>query len=261
MYSNALRCLLLWYFLVPLLMFAYQPEGEQVFSSSCAGCHGLDGRGGEHAPNIATDPKIQQLSDRDLLRVVRNGIPTAGMPAFGSSLDSDQLKSVVSYLRHLQGQGQTANVTGDAVKGRALFFGAAGCSECHMVDGRGGFLGMDLSGYGSSHSPGQIRESILHSGKDGNSRSGTILVVTKSGKEYTGIVRNEDNFSLQMQTRDGAFHLFEKSDLARIEHQARSLMPSQSSSRLTETEMNDLISYLATSTGKGASGAHEDDEQ
>jgi len=261
MYSNALRGLLLWCFLGPLVMLADSPEGEHVFTSSCAGCHGLDGRGGEHAPNIATDRKIQQLSDSDLLRIVRSGIPTAGMPAFGSSLDSDQLKSVVSYLRHLQGQGQIANVTGDAVKGRSLFFGTAKCSECHMVDGRGGFLGTDLSGYGGSHSPDQIRDSILHPGQNGNSHSEAILVVTKSGKEYTGIVRNEDNFTLQMQTRDGAFHLFEKSDLARIEHQSRSLMPSQSSSRLTEIELNDLISYLATSTGKGASVAHEDEDQ
>jgi cytochrome c oxidase cbb3-type subunit 3 len=261
MYSNALRGLLLCCFVAPLLIFADQPEGEHVFSSSCAGCHGLDGRGGEHAPNIATDPKVQRLSDGDLLRIVRGGIPSAGMPAFSSSLDGNQLKSVVSYLRHLQGQNQTANVTGDAAKGRSLFFGAAGCSECHMMNGQGGFLGLDLSGYGSSHSPGQIRESILHPGKDGNLHSGTILVVTKSGREYTGIVRNEDNFTLQMQTRDGAFHLFEKSDLARIEHQSRSLMPSQSGSRLTETELNDLISYLATSSGSGGSAAHDDEEQ
>src|SRR4030081_2551948 len=37
--------------------------GEEIFASSCAGCHGLDGRGGERAPNIAGRPAVQQLSD------------------------------------------------------------------------------------------------------------------------------------------------------------------------------------------------------
>ena len=31
--------------------------GQQVFASTCAGCHGLDGRGGERAPNIAQNPE------------------------------------------------------------------------------------------------------------------------------------------------------------------------------------------------------------
>jgi putative heme-binding domain-containing protein len=260
MYSNVSRRLLLCYLLAPLLVFAYQPAGQQLFSSSCAGCHGLDGRGGEHAPNIATNENVQRLSDANLARIVRNGIPAAGMPAFGSSFDTNQLKAVVGYLRVLQGKVQTAKITGDAKNGRALFFGDAGCSGCHMVNGQGGFLGADLSGYGVSHSPDQIRDSILNPGKNREPRSATIVVVTRSGKKYSGIVRNEDNFSVQMQTRDGAFHFFDKSDLARIEHPARSLMPSQYGSRLTKTELDDLISYLVTSPGTHPSGGHADNE-
>jgi putative heme-binding domain-containing protein len=261
MYSNVSRHLLLCYLLAPLFVFADQPAGQQLFGSSCAGCHGLDGRGGEHAPNIATNESVQRLSDADLAHIVRNGIPAAGMPAFGSSFDNNRLKAVVSYLRVLQGKVQTAKIAGDAKNGRKLFFGSAGCSECHMMNGQGGFLGADLSGYGGSHSPDQIRESILNPGKNRDPRNGTIVMVTRSGREYTGIVRNEDNFSVQMQTRDGVFHFFDKSDLARIEHPARSLMPSQYGSRLTRTELDDLISYLVTSAGSQLSGGHEDDDQ
>jgi hypothetical protein len=35
--------------------------------------------------------------------------------------------------------------------------------------------------------------------------------------KYSGRVRNEDNFSLQLQTLDGAFHLFMKSELRSFE--------------------------------------------
>jgi putative heme-binding domain-containing protein len=242
------------------MALADQPPGQQLFSSRCAGCHGLDGRGGEHAPNIATNEAVQRLADKDLAHIIRNGIPAAGMPAFGSSFNEDQVKEVVSYLRVLQGRGQTIKLAGDAVKGHALFFGTAGCSECHMMNGQGGFLGADLSAYGASHSPDQIRDSILNPGKERDPRHGTIIVITRSGQKYTGIVRNEDNFSVQMQTRDGAFHFFDKADVTRIERPAYSLMP-QYGSRLTKTELDDLISFLVTSAGTHPSGGDEDDEQ
>ncbi|HWO33346.1 MAG TPA: cytochrome c, partial [Candidatus Acidoferrum sp.] len=38
--------------------------GRQTFESSCAPCHGLNGKGGERAPDIVTRPDIVRLSDR-----------------------------------------------------------------------------------------------------------------------------------------------------------------------------------------------------
>jgi hypothetical protein len=66
------------------------------------------------------------------------------------------------------------------------------------------------------------------------------------GRTFTGIARNEDNFSLQLQTIDGAFHFFEKSNLQRVEHQPESLMPSDYASRLQPQELNDIASYLVS---------------
>jgi cytochrome c553 len=43
-----------------------QKPGAAIFAANCAGCHGADGRGGEHAPNIATAPEVQHLMDREL---------------------------------------------------------------------------------------------------------------------------------------------------------------------------------------------------
>ncbi len=264
MYRSVSRDLakgLLLFSIVATISLAQPPAGQPLFSSSCAGCHGLDGRGGEHAPNIATDARVQRLEDADLTRIVHDGIPAAGMPAFGSRFDPGQIGAVVSYLRFLQGRGQTAHVDGNAVKGRALFFGAGRCSECHMMHGQGGFLGPDLSGYGSSHSPDDIRESIVNPNKDLEPRHGAIAVTTRSGRQYTGALRNEDNFSIQMQTRDGAFHFFDKSELARVERQARSLMPQDYGSRLTKAELNDLIRYLITSPSVQTPAKEEDEDQ
>ncbi len=58
--------------------------GQRTFTATCAACHGLDGRGGERAPNIAGSPRLQRLSDAELAGIVSNGVPGKGMPAFGS---------------------------------------------------------------------------------------------------------------------------------------------------------------------------------
>lgn len=221
-----------------------QQTGPQLFGSVCAGCHGLDGRGGEHAPNIATSPDIQRMSDTELLRVVRNGIPTAGMPGFGSSLKADQREAVVSYLRILQGKSKGAVIAGDSDAGRLVFFGKARCSECHMIAGKGGFIGADLSGYGSSHSADEIHKAIVDPNANLDPRQRTAIVVTRNGKKYAGIARNEDNFSIQLETLDGKFHFFNKSEVASLEYQPRSLMPAGYASTLSARKLDDLVSYL-----------------
>ena len=57
-------------------------RGKQTFSSTCATCHGLDGRGAERGPNIAENPKVQRLSDAQIVHIIQNGVPGTGMPAF-----------------------------------------------------------------------------------------------------------------------------------------------------------------------------------
>ena len=79
--------------LVSLRTLHAQPPGGAIFASNCAGCHGADGRGGEHAPNIATAPEVQHMTDRELAGIIRYGIAGAGMPAF-SSLKQQEVADV-----------------------------------------------------------------------------------------------------------------------------------------------------------------------
>jgi cytochrome c oxidase cbb3-type subunit III len=219
--------------------------GQKLFVSSCAGCHGLDGRGGERAPNIAGREKVQRLADADLVRIIQQGVPGTGMPAF-HSLSLADVKALVAHLRVLQGNGQTVKLPGRPVNGKALFFGNAGCSSCHMVQGAGGFLGSDLSTFAGTHSVEQIRAAITNPDQNAGPQSRTAIVTTHDGKKYSGRVRNEDNFSVQMQMSDGTFHFFSKAELESLEYTPKSIMPSDYGSLLTPAEMNDLISFLMT---------------
>ena len=115
-----------------------------------------------------------------------------------------------------------------------------------MANGQGGFMGSDLSSFGSTQSPAEIRSAITDPNRNLDPRKRTVIVTTGSGQTLTGMARNEDNFSLQLQTPDGTFHLLNKSELQKIEYQPRSLMPDDYASRLSSKELDDLVSYLVS---------------
>lgn len=74
-----------------------------------------------------------------------------------------------------------------------------------------------------------------------------MSVLTREGEQLIGLAHNEDNFSLQVQTPDGTFHLLMKSDLEHIDDQQQSLMPADSVERLNSRELDDLMSFLMRS--------------
>jgi len=214
------------------------------FEARCSPCHGLDGRGGERAPNIATNPATQQLRDDDLRKIIRDGIPAQGMPGF-AYLPNDEIRSLVTYLRYLEGKSGSAALHGNPHRGEELFFGKAECGNCHMMHGKGGFLASDLTEYAQTHGPRDLKEAILHSGPILDRLVETAEIVTRSGEGVSGIVRNEDNFSLQLLGADGAFHNVMKSEIESLRRSTSGVMPSDYARRLSAADLNDLVSYLS----------------
>jgi cytochrome c oxidase cbb3-type subunit 3 len=217
--------------------------GKQNFASTCAGCHGLDGRGGERAPNIADNPKVQRLSDAQIARIVENGIPGAGMPAF-RSLTSSDVKTLVAYLHTLQGANKTVKLPSDPKRGKTIFFTKAGCSNCHMVAGKGGFIASDLSSYARTHAVEEARSAISNPTPGSDRQVRMVTVTTRTGEKYIGIVRNEDNFSVQLQTLDGTFHFLSKSDIETLAYNSQTVIHTDYASTLGPSELNDVVSYL-----------------
>src|SRR5690242_5974998 len=102
-------------------------SGTQLFSAYCASCHGLDGHGGERAPDIARNGKLQKASDVEISKIIRQGVPGTGMPGFGG-LGEVMIQSLLRHLRALQGMDSASRMPGSPEAGKALFFGKAGCS-------------------------------------------------------------------------------------------------------------------------------------
>ena len=213
--------------------------GRTVYESHCAACHGLDAHGGE-APNITT-PDVQALSDAQLTTVVHDG-HTGGMPGFAGVLSDSDITAVVKYLRDLQHRSEST-VQGNAANGKVLFFGSAGCSQCHMIKGEGGFLGADLSSIPLSAD--DIHTAIV---TPPDSPTDVLTTVTmKNGRKYSGLVRNEDNFSIQLIEKSGAFITIDKAN-AKIERATTPFMPADYGTRLTSSDLQDLVAYVASQT-------------
>lgn len=218
------------------------PEGHSSFAARCASCHGLDGRGTERAPDIATRKEVLRLSDAALVRAVTDGVAGTGMPSF-RALGKDRIELIVSYLRVLQGKGAQRRMPGDPVEGKALFHAKAECSTCHVIQGVGGFIGADLTNFAATQSAEDIRRAITQPTILGNRANNLLVVTMADGTRLTGVVRNEDNFSLQLQTLEGAFYSLSKAE-CHIEFSPRSIMPTDYSSRLSSKELDHLVSYL-----------------
>jgi putative heme-binding domain-containing protein len=222
-----------------------QPTGRELYETVCASCHGLNGNGGERAANIVSKPEIVKLSDSQILKILHDGRPQAGMPPF-AGLGAARLAELLRYLRQLQGKGSSAEATANVGEGKELFSGKGGCARCHSVGGVGGFLGPDLSDYGDGHSPNDIGSAILSADKRPAVRKGLAKATTNGGQQISGLVRNEDNFSLQLQGLDGTFYMLDKSRLSDIAFEVEPVMPNDYGSRLSKEELDQIVAYLVS---------------
>lgn len=222
--------------------------GAQRFMEYCAGCHGADGRGGDKAPSLAAPSNAAKRADAELFRIVHDGT-MGGMPPFAQIGDAN-ISALVEYLRGLSGNiagteaPAEAAITGDADAGRALYFGKAGCSNCHLMQGQGGFIAKNLTNYGRTRAAEAVLEAITSPDNPLAPSSQVAIVTTNHGQKITGVLRNEDAFTVALQTEDGRFHLLARSDVTDVRYTGRSLMPSDYGKRLTAKELNDIVSFL-----------------
>ncbi len=79
-------------------------EAQHLFDSTCATCHGRDGRGGVPAAEGLPAPRNfrdaafhASRTDAELKRVIVSG--KGPMPPFGALFDDEQLTLLVAYIR------------------------------------------------------------------------------------------------------------------------------------------------------------------
>jgi len=219
--------------------------GRQVFDSQCAWCHGTDGEGGT-GPNLRG--KLRHATDeKSIVDIVMNGIPGTEMPSFRSPLTERSIRQTAAYVLTLsRGAGRPGG--GNAQRGAALYQ-STGCASCHIVNGQGGVLGPELTAIGSRRGGPYLREALVNPGATHPAGYVVVRAVQANGPEVRGIRVNEDVFWIQIRDASGTVHSLEKEALTKLERQLdATLMPSYAT-RLSATELDDLVAYLGTLRG------------
>ena len=230
-------------------------KGAVLFRQECVYCHGVGARGGMRGPDLTTGSWNHGGADADLARTITDGVAGTAMPP--NNLKTDEIWQIVSYLRTVQ-QPPPAPV-GDQARGETLFFGTARCSTCHMVNGRGGRLGPELTTVGSARSRAYLVDSIRQPAKQlteirtlgsDSLKYDTVTAVTADGRTIVGVPMNEDTFTVQLMDMSERVHSLDKKTLKSFKHENRSLMPAYDASRLPDADLDNLVAYLQTLRSK-----------
>ena len=215
--------------------------GRRLYAGRCGHCHGQNGEGGRGA-TLNTGRFRHGGSGRELFLVVRDGIPNTEMPG-AFRLPDAEIWRMVAYVQQLSRHGASDPVTGDAAAG-AIVYQKNGCAQCHSIDGKGGFLGPDLTDIGARRALRHLRESVLDPDADIPLEYRTVVVTTLTGKSTRGIHLNEDEYSVHLLDMSGNLRSFMKSELEDVKLPGRSLMPAYTS--LSKTDLEDLVAYLGS---------------
>lgn len=235
--------------------------GEYEFRINCAFCHGLGGRGGGRGPDLSKALKRHGSSDADLFHTISNGVAGTAMPANGTNgqgvgMTDDEIWQIITYIRSIEVKAP-ATSSGDVAHGKQLFENDANCSTCHMISGKGGRIGPDLTGAAVSRTTNALIESVRNPSqhlawglteatKEFAQEYRSVSVVTAEGKQIKGVTLNEDQFTVQMMDLAQRIYSFDKSKLRSFQETRESLMPVYSEKELSDQDLKDVLAYLAS---------------
>jgi putative heme-binding domain-containing protein len=222
-------------------------EGGRWYRRSCVGCHG--GYGTSVAGIDLGRGKFRRaLSDEDLVKVILEGVPGTGMPA--TQMPPTRVPALVTYLRTMHttsGRTSVAAARGDVRRGKLIFENKGACLGCHRVGQQGGRSGPSLNDAGHLLRAIEIEIALLDPDEQYPSGTRPVRVEKKGGAVVTGLLVNQDSFSVQMVDQEGMLRSLERSEVQSVTV-AKSWMPSYRG-KLDGQELADLIAYVGSLRG------------
>lgn len=214
--------------------------GRQLYMGSCSGCHGATGEGSQ-GPSLLSG-RINRQTDANLFATIRNGLPGTSMPNF--PLADSRVWEIAAFVRSLSAPAAAIQLNGDAQRGRTFFFGAGACTSCHMILGKGGSIGPDLSNVGADRTLHQLRESVTRPSARIAPGYLAASATTATGRVIEGIAKNYNSYSAQILDRQGKLHLVTRGELRSLAIKDTSLMPPVAAA----AEVDHLLAFLARQT-------------
>ena len=239
-------------------------QGREIYNKSCTVCHGLDGGAGEMGPALGMEGRRYALqSPSQIFGAIKNGIPATGMPPT-PHLSDEEVWKVTAYIQALRGTAIDAPAPGNAALGEQIFWGKGECGACHMIRGKGGIVGPELTTIADMRKTASIVDALTNPLYRVEGDGGAIprkleplntyqpvRVTMPDGKVIRGVLKNEDSVSLQvLGVEDNRLHLLERAKVKDVAYERTSLMPRDYKTRLTSQEFQDLLAFLTRQSRK-----------
>jgi putative heme-binding domain-containing protein len=217
-------------------------DGQRAYNDrGCANCHGPNG---DLIPgiNFSAGQFRRPMTDADLSRIIRQGIPNTPMPA--SNVTEAQAGQIVAYLRSLAAGKAATAVKGDEARGKLVFDGKGSCASCHSVAGIGARKAPDLGNVGQARRAQELERALLEPQADVQPNHRYYRVVLLDGSTVSGWLLGYDTFNIRLLDGKEQLRSFVKSDL-KSHGFIESPMPSYKTT-LTPQEIADIVSYLSS---------------
>jgi len=134
---------------------------------------------------------------------------------------------------------------GDVRRGQALFNSPkAACSSCHAIGYLGGNVGPDLTRIGQVRNERDLLEAIVYPNASFVRSYEPMIVATKSGEEYSGVLRKDSAEEVVLATGPNIEQRIARNDVADMRPGAVSVMPSGLADQLKKEELADLLAFL-----------------
>ncbi|MFH5886109.1 HEAT repeat domain-containing protein [Halalkalibaculum sp. DA3122] len=134
---------------------------------------------------------------------------------------------------------------GDAQQGAQLFYSneAAQCVRCHAVDGRGGDVGPPLDTIGEELSREQLLLSLVEPGSRIAPGYGSISVTLQNGETAQGVLKEETDAHVVLQSSDGETQKIEKSRITERTNSPSAMFSMEGI--LSRGELRDVVEFLS----------------
>ena len=129
----------------------------------------------------------------------------------------------------------------DRESGRALFKRV--CQQCHKLYGEGGVIGPELTGSNRDNLD-YLLENILDPSATVATDYKLTTIATADGRLVSGMIRNQNEDVIVVQTANDQV-VIPRSEIEEIRPSQSSMMPEGLLDGLSDTELRDLIGYLA----------------
>jgi putative heme-binding domain-containing protein len=134
---------------------------------------------------------------------------------------------------------------GDIRRGQAIFNSqTAACSTCHAIGYLGGDIGPDLTRIGQVRTERDLLEAILFPSASFVRSYEPVIVETKDGDLFNGVLRKDAADEIVLGTGPGAEVRLARNEVTETRPGTLSLMPQGLDEQLTIEQLADLVAFL-----------------